>query len=194
MKLLRFSPFFSSLCAGLLLTGSASARLGETYEQCVARYGPPVAETAGLLQGAKSVSFAKAGIRVRVEFLGGKAAFLSFSKHGLTPDDELLLLDSNAGVQVWSTVQEFVGRRCWIAPALDQDEPRYANSYISGATAWLDIASKTWTDAMRAQKIAMTAALPKPEPKAPDAKGDAPAAGDGKTPAAPRKPGNLDGF
>lgn len=193
MKTARFPLLLSTLCAGLLLTGSARARLGETLEQCTARYGAPVAETAGRLQGAKSVSFSKAGIRVRVEFLEGKAAFVSFSKHGLSSEDELQLLDSNAGTQSWGPVEEFAGRRCWKAPAAGGEEPRFAASYISGFTTWLDVASKAWTDAMRKQKAAMAAALPKPKPRSPGSP-EAAAPAPGKGPAAPKKPGGLEGF
>ncbi|MES2705430.1 MAG: hypothetical protein V4726_02395 [Verrucomicrobiota bacterium] len=195
MKFPRLALFLSGLPAAVLvlLIGPASARLGETPEQCTARYGMPVAETAGLLQGSKSISFSKAGIRVRIEFIDGQAAFLSFSKHGLTDDDERQLLESNAAKQIWSKMEEFVGRRCWIAPAQGEDEPRYASSYITGTTTWLDIASKKWADAIRAQKLAMTAALPKPKPKTADTPG-IPSSAAGQAPAAPKKPGTLDGF
>lgn len=139
------------------------------------------------------MSFAKAGIRVRIEFVDGKAAFLSFSKHGLTQTDELQLLESNAAAQVWSAAADFAGRRCWMAPASGDAEPRFATSYISGATTWLDIGTKKWADAISAQKTAMTAALPKPKPKDP-ATGPASAAPVSQPAKDPKKPSPLDGF
>lgn len=193
MTALRAPLWLPVLCAGISLTLPARARLGETEEQCIARYGQPVAETTGLLRGAKSVSFAKAGIRVRIEFVDDKAAFLSFSKYGLTQNDELQLLESNAASQVWSAAEDFAGRRCWMAPGEGEAEPRFATSYISGATTWLDIATKKWTDAISVQKAAMTAALPKPKPKDPAA-GPASAAPASQPAKDPKKPGPLEGF
>ncbi|RYD38376.1 MAG: hypothetical protein EOP86_00975 [Verrucomicrobiaceae bacterium] len=190
----RFSPLLSLFIPGLLLTaGPARARLGETREECIARYGQPVAETTGLLQGAQSVSFAKAGIRVRIEFIDGRAAYLSFSKAGLSPDDELQLLESNADGHLWSKAEDYVGRRCWIAPAAGGDGARYASAYSTGNASWLEVASKKWTDAIRVQKTAMTAALPKVKTKTAAPAGEA--AGTGSAPAPPvKKPGTLSGF
>jgi hypothetical protein len=192
MTVPRVPLWLPVLASGISLMLPARARLGETLDQCIARYGVPVAETNGLMQGEKSVSFAKAGIRVRIEFMNGKAAFLSFSKHGLTQNDELQLLESNAGKQTWSTAEDFAGRRCWMAPAAGDAEARFATSYIAGATTWLDIATKQWSDVIRAQKDAMTAALPKPKPKAPSDDPAKPAAG--QPSKDPKKPNPLDGF
>lgn len=150
---------------GLLPVPPARARIGETVEECIARYGEPVAETAGRLQGVKSISFAKAGIRVRIEFVDDKAAFLSFARHGMDATEEQKLLDSNAGVLSWGGASDYAGRRCWMAPGKGGEEPRYASSFILGSTTTLEVATKTWTDAIRVQKLAMAASLPKPQPR-----------------------------
>ncbi|MDB6134783.1 MAG: hypothetical protein JWM59_3026 [Verrucomicrobiales bacterium] len=190
----RFSLLLSLFIPGLLLTaGPARARLGETREECIARYGQPVAETTGLLQGAQSISFAKAGIRVRIEFIDGRAAYLNFSKAGLSPDEELQLLESNAGGHLWSKAEEYVGRRCWTAPAVDGDGARYASAYSTGNASWLEVAAKKWTDAIRVQKAVMAAALPRAKAKTAVPAGESP--GTGSAPAAPvKKPGTLSGF
>lgn len=190
----RFSLLILLFVPALLLTGGpARARLGETREECIARYGQPVAETTGLLQGAQSISFAKAGIRVRIEFMDGRAAYLNFSKAGLSQDDELQLLESNAGGHRWSKAEEYVGRRCWIAPAVDGEGARYASAYSTGNASWLEVAAKKWTDAIRVQKTAMTAALPRVKAKTPVPAGVS--GGAGSPPAVPiKKPGTLSGF
>lgn len=181
------------LAAGLLPVPPARARIGETVEECIVRYGDPVAETTGRLQGVKSVSFAKAGVRVRIEFVDDKAAFLSFARHGMDASEEQKLLDSNAGGLKWNGVAEYIGRRCWMAPGKGGEEPRYASAFIFGVTTTLEVATKTWTDAIHVQKLAMAASLPKPQPR-PAAPPDEPVTPPPPPPAPVKKVPVLDGF
>ena len=65
------------------IAASASARLGETEAQSLARYGVPAPELAGpqdkpLIEGAKESIFNFQGWRVRVAFLNNVAARLEY--------------------------------------------------------------------------------------------------------------------
>lgn len=91
----------------LSLLAPASARLGETVEQCRTRYGK---ETLGEAEANGSGRFEKNGIVIRVEFRRGKAVEISFSHRskGITdiftglPDATVQgLLDANAGGSEW---------------------------------------------------------------------------------------------
>lgn len=77
------------------------ARLGETFDQCVERYGSLI-ERQGSAKNPQLV-FAKDGITVGINFLGGKAAQISYSKEkGCFEDAEVQqLLAVNSGGSKW---------------------------------------------------------------------------------------------
>jgi hypothetical protein len=139
----------------------AEARLGETKEECIARYGQPLAEVPALLENATGATFLKGEIRIRVEFLDNRAAFLSFSRRGLRLEERQKLLDLNAGPLSWNPSQDFVGRTCWIAPGNVTESPRHAAAYQAADTGYLDLASDAWTKAMRAQQAVQFAIMPR---------------------------------
>jgi hypothetical protein len=58
----------------------ALARLGETPEQCKARYGAPTSEMAIPESQSKYLVYEKNGIRIGATFLQGKCGQISFSK------------------------------------------------------------------------------------------------------------------
>lgn len=146
----------------LVLCGAlpARARLDETLEACTARYGPAIAEVAPLLETASCAVFMKGEIRVRIEFLNNKAAFLSFSRPGLRQDDRDMILEANAGGMVWNPPAEFLGRLCWTAPANAKGPARHAAAYSATDNNYLDIASDEWTKAMKAQQAIQFAVQP----------------------------------
>lgn len=91
----------------LALLIPASARLGETVEQCRTRYGK---ETLGEAEANGSGRFQKNGISISVDFRDGKAVeiFFSHEAKGLTdiftglPDATIQgLLDANNGGSEW---------------------------------------------------------------------------------------------
>jgi hypothetical protein len=78
----------------------AMARLGETYEQCVQRYGPLV-EKEGDGKYPQFI-FEKDGIEVGINFLNGKAAQISYKKAGFFLDADIQrLLDVDSAGSPW---------------------------------------------------------------------------------------------
>ncbi len=140
---------------------SASARLGESREQCALRYGQPVAEVPALLATASGASYQKGDIRIRIEFLEDKASFISFSKRGLRPEERQTLLDLNAGPLVWNPPGEFLGRLCWTAHGNAVQPARHASSYTAAETTYLDLASDEWARSMKSQQTVQFAIVPK---------------------------------
>ncbi len=178
-----------AICLGFLASARpASARLGETREQCTARYGEPVAEVAALLTTASGASYQKGEIRVRIEFLDGKAAFISFSRRGLRLDDRQKLLELNAGPLVWNPPAEFLGRLCWTAPATGKEPARHASAYMALENSYLDLATDAWTAAMKAQQAVQFAIQPRQPSHAAEIK---PGTG---APASSAGTGPLEGF
>lgn len=148
------------LVSGVLLSGAshALARLGETKEECVARYGEPVASTPALLSGAESLSFLKNQVRIRVEFLNNRAVFISFMRQDMSSNDQQQLLEANRGDLVWSSPEDYAGRKFWLAKAdLDDEEKRYATAYTISKIGVLEISLQPWVEAMKAQKTALDA-------------------------------------
>lgn len=140
----------------------ASARLGESREECTARYGQPVAEVPALLATATGTSYQKGDIRIRIEFVENKATFISFSKRGLRPEERQTLLELNAGPLVWNPPAEFLGRLTWTAPGKSNNPARHASSYTAAETTYLDLATDEWARAMKSQQAVQFAIIPKP--------------------------------
>lgn len=162
----------SVLAGALAMAGPAHARLGETKEECIVRYGQPLAEVPALLENATGATFLRGDIRIQVEFLDNRAAFLSFSRRGLRLEERQKLLDLNAGPLSWNPSMDFVGRTCWIAPGNVIEAPRHASAYQAADTGYLDLASDAWAKAMRAQHAVQFAIMPRevaPAPVAPAA-------------------------
>jgi len=97
MRPFLFVVFFASVIL------PAEARLGETEEQCVARYGSPEPSKPGVDNG-NTLVFKKNGIEIDARFENGKCVDLSFSKEDGTDftDDEIsTLLSLNSQGLVW---------------------------------------------------------------------------------------------
>lgn len=181
-------PCLAAVLYSVAFTASAPARLGETREQCAVRYGQPVAEVPALLEPATGAAYQKGEIRIRIEFLDGKAAFLSFSRRGLRTEERQTLLELNAGTLVWNPPGEFLGRICWTAAGNAQEEARYAAAYQAVETSYLDLASDAWAKAMKAQQAVQFAIKPRPAAPAGAAVPGVP------VPAVPSATGKLEGF
>lgn len=204
---MRPLPFFLSFAAlpAAVFFGSAipaHARLGENPEQCAHRYGNAVAETAALLPGAKSRTFVKNNVRVRVEFLHDRAIFISFTKRTLKSDERQSLLMLNSGNLRWSTQAEFLGRRFWVArEAGAPEEARQATEYFFGDVGVLEIVGQSWMDLMKARQTTMLAeALTSTGEAAETGKEPVPAEGEAGKVSDPDNPdtrvgsGTLEGF
>lgn len=89
----------------LALASQSPARLGETPEECKARYGDPV----GATPKDETYAYSKAGMNVGIVFRSGKAAMLviqkSDQKTPLGSAEILTLLKANGGDLEWLMVE-----------------------------------------------------------------------------------------
>jgi hypothetical protein len=95
-----------SACCVLMIVAPASARLGETLDECVARYGPMIERRAPKVPSTSDpevMVFSKAGITVTVEFRQGKAWHLTFRKTGLNGIEVEAIIMANAGPGLWGS-------------------------------------------------------------------------------------------
>lgn len=82
----------------LLMCGVAHARLGETVDECLKRYGMPY----GMDEKQTTFYFVKDGITIHVTFDGGKCVQITYtSETDWTPKDEDLLRAANGGSDTW---------------------------------------------------------------------------------------------
>jgi hypothetical protein len=97
MKALVFYLFVIAL-----LTQAVEARLGETLDQCVQRYGPLIRKQ-GRADNPQFM-FEKDGITIGINFLDGKAAQVSYSRASGSPFLDLevrQLLEVNSAGSTW---------------------------------------------------------------------------------------------
>jgi hypothetical protein len=105
----RYSQNMKSLlpCAALVLMTilPASARVGETLDECVQRYGPMIEKRSARLAGSdpEAMVFSKAGITVVAEFRDGKAWHLTYRKAGLTGVEVDAIIMANSGGSLWGS-------------------------------------------------------------------------------------------
>ncbi|GEP46400.1 hypothetical protein [Brevifollis gellanilyticus] len=101
------------------LSSPALARIGETREQCEARYGKPVRNK----EEEQTVHYEKAGYHIVCEFYEGKCEDISFNhvaQEGegkplpLSDNEVKVLMESNSGGIPWSlTIKEADGFEAW---------------------------------------------------------------------------------
>jgi hypothetical protein len=93
----------------ITLSSSALARIGETREQCDARYGKPVE----VIEKTQTVAYEKAGLRIECTFYENKCDSIYFIRlekdakgKGIPfPEDEKrILLEANSGGKPWIKV------------------------------------------------------------------------------------------
>jgi hypothetical protein len=94
-------------CAALVLMTfiPASARVGETLDECVQRYGPMIEKRPARLSGSdpEVMVFSKAGITVAAEFRDGKAWHLTYRKLGLSSVEVDAIIMANSGASLWGS-------------------------------------------------------------------------------------------
>ena len=94
--------FHLPLIATLLLTQVVQARLGETLDECVKRYGPLIKQQ-GSADNPQFI-FEKDGIQIGINFLNGQAGQISYFRPATSPflDSEVKqLLEVNSGGSSW---------------------------------------------------------------------------------------------
>lgn len=137
----------------LFLTGWSQARLGETLNECIERYGP-VIETrqAELAQSdAEMAVFSKASVTVLVEFKNGKAWHIRFRKPLLSLTEQEALLKANAADEDWSPPFVAANRTFRISP----DRSRLSVLYerTPGIGSVFDVMSREYIEQYRANAL-----------------------------------------
>jgi hypothetical protein len=101
-------------------TCGALARVGETPDQLVARYGQPLNETDQKADGAKislaRVTFQKGGYQIDVTISGGlsvQEVFKKINGQSMNVDDARILLNANAQGMEWSAPQKKTDAIVW---------------------------------------------------------------------------------
>lgn len=82
----------------------AQARLGETVEQCMERYGPVIERRSAVLAASdpETLVFSKSGVTIVVEYRESKAWLISYRKVKMLANEVESLVSANAGEGPWS--------------------------------------------------------------------------------------------
>jgi hypothetical protein len=132
---------------------SAHARIGETLEQCIARYGAPVKDSTT----EKQAGFVKAGFIVIVQLFDTKAdtpAICKVERNALGKSAEMSdneisqLLEANSGSKGWKQVRDTILQKYWIT-----DDAQLVASYDT-LNHSLTIMTKAATERANAKKKA----------------------------------------
>jgi hypothetical protein len=107
-----------------VFSSTARARIGESFAECVARYGTPVS----VVQETKQAYFQVGALLVGAGFFDGKCDFLYFSKGELGnvgiadefSDTELkILMEASSNGQPWEKISGGFGKTTWGSDAVD---------------------------------------------------------------------------
>lgn len=111
----------TSLLFAVLAVSAADARIGESQEQCIARYGRPIEK----VNPGKMVIFMKEEFGIGVEFHHGKADKLVFVKMSgkiggrfsipMNDKEVMMLLAANGGGRKWNKLGGNVSRTLWMS-------------------------------------------------------------------------------
>jgi hypothetical protein len=103
------------------VTTTAQARLGETADQLVARYGQPLKETDQKGEGDKIASadvvFQKGGFQIEVTLVDGISVAETFNKingDGLSLGEIRILLNDNSQGSGWEAPQTIADQKKWM--------------------------------------------------------------------------------
>ena len=114
-------PAFLSLSLAALLALPAHARLGETADELVMRYGQPLKEADQKAEGDKiplaNVAFQRGGFQIEVTITNGVSVQEHFHKLNGQPidtDEVRTLLAANAQGRTWLAPQTMNGERTWM--------------------------------------------------------------------------------
>jgi hypothetical protein len=104
---------FGAICALMTMLGTVCrARIGESLEQCIERYGPVVETRPAQLPQSDPVAavFSKNGVTIMVEFSGSEAWRITFRKPKFSAIEMEALLAANSGANTWSPPLRFGDR------------------------------------------------------------------------------------
>jgi hypothetical protein len=109
-----------TLCFIAIVSGNAQARLGESADQLVQRYGQPLSENDQKGEGDKialaDVVFQKGGIQINVTVVDGASVAETFKKingQALSTSEIRILLNANAQGREWEAPEMLHGSKIW---------------------------------------------------------------------------------
>lgn len=157
-RLVQFSSLMTMLALGL---APAKARIGETMEECVERYGSPygslpsICGRAGELCHLFKRTIDSGGkiktILMKIEFIEGKAAYLRISSPAISDDDAKDLVGKSNGKSTWQSPQSISERSYYVT----DDKQRHACIYRLGEVRVVEIFSSVMTDLLNTYRLAM---------------------------------------
>jgi hypothetical protein len=146
-------PWLSALVLSALLTSASQARVGETLEECRARYG----QETGRDEEKKLVIFLKSGLTVAATFENDRVAWLMIQKDraagaawsawaGLADDQIEALQKANGGASKW----RIIGKPDALTTIWrTDDKTRYALYSVTGGA--LIISTAEWWEKAKKQ-------------------------------------------
>ena len=158
LHLLQFAAVFGLFAIGLT---PARARIGETMEECVERYGPSYGslpsicgrsgELCHLFKRNIDTEGKIKTILMKIEFIEGKAAYLRISSAAISDEDARDLVDKNSGESTWMPPQSINERSYY----LTDDKKRQACVFRLGEVRVVEVFSSGMTDLLNAYRLAM---------------------------------------
>jgi hypothetical protein len=94
------------LAACMALATAVQARLGETYDQCVARYGKPLSETD------TTAVFSKPPFKITVGLIDNRAVYVFYEKPGSFMNESILKTERETLLEANSTGLQWSEYRC----------------------------------------------------------------------------------
>lgn len=159
-------PQFVFKCAIVLLAwmgmnAAAYGRLGETVEQCVARYGEVAGKVTPQLQaqGSEACLFtptigaesARRQVLIRVEFHNGQACYIRFTGK-LNSQEMKEFRDKAVGASPWDGPEAVNDRSYWRSKATKTNaETRYACAFGGGEKKHVEIFTSTYVKLLKTQ-------------------------------------------
>lgn len=154
-------PFLTLVGVLALGLAQARARIGETMDECVERYGPAygslpsICGRAGELCHLFKRTIDSGGkiktILMKIEFIEGKAAYLRISSPAISDDDAKDLVGKSSGKSTWQSPQSISDRSYYVT----DDKQRHACIYRLGEVRVVEIFSSVMTDLLNAYRLAM---------------------------------------
>jgi hypothetical protein len=109
----RVSPLLAAIAAAALTTSTLFARIGETEQECAARYGEPSERLPN-----NSLLYRKSGLFILITFFNGKAdsiAYRKIAKVSRFSENEIeILLKNNSGGVPWQEREGTSVNREWL--------------------------------------------------------------------------------
>ncbi len=144
----------------------ARARIGETMDECVERYGPSYGSLPSICgrEGELCYLFKRTidsggkikTILMKIEFIEGKAAYLRISSPAISDDDAKDLVGKSGGKSTWQSPQSITDRSYYVT----DDKQREACIYRLGEVRVVEIFSAAMTDFLNAYRLATLANPP----------------------------------